>query len=196
MQYVLTPYTNILPSYSIWENGFNNEELDFLQQQAFKSTQDALTSDSNDPKEIAHIRRSKVNWISYGPEIDWLYRKLSHIVSTLNAQYHQLNLTGFGENIQLTNYDHSNNGMYGWHQDSGNNGRTSRKLSIVLQLSDPSQYEGGNLQLKFNSDEPTTMKKQRGLLVAFPSYILHQVTPVIQGNRQSLVAWISGPQFK
>jgi PKHD-type hydroxylase len=83
--------------------------------------------------------------------------------------------------------------MYGWHQDYG--GEISRKLSLVLQLSDPSEYEGGNLQVK-TSSEPQTVKKQRGFIAAFPSYVLHQVTPVTKGNRQSLVAWVSGPQFK
>jgi PKHD-type hydroxylase len=68
-------------------------------------------------------------------------------------------------------------------------------LSLVLQLSDPAQYEGGNLQVMTGS-EPQTVRKQRGLVAAFPSYVLHQVTPVTQGTRQSLVAWVSGPQFK
>ena len=40
------------------------------------------------------------------------------------------------------------------------------------------------------------VRKQRGLIAVFPSYVLHQVTPVTQGSRQSLVAWISGPAFK
>jgi PKHD-type hydroxylase len=118
---------------------------------------------------------------------------LGHIASSLNAQYYRFDLTGFGEPIQLTNYDQSEQGMYGWHQDYG--GGTSRKLSLVLQLTDPSQYEGGNLQV-LTSGQPQTVRKQRGLVAAFPSYVLHQVTPVMSGNRQSLVAWVSGPAFK
>jgi PKHD-type hydroxylase len=65
----------------------------------------------------------------------------------------------------------------------------------VLQLSDPSQYEGGNLQV-MTGGEPTNVSKQRGLIAVFPAYTLHQVTPVTQGTRQSLVAWISGPPFR
>ena len=55
--------------------------------------------------------------------------------------------------------------------------------------------EGGNLQV-MTSGEPQNVRKQRGLIALFPSYILHQVTPVTQGNRQSLVAWVSGPAFR
>jgi PKHD-type hydroxylase len=83
--------------------------------------------------------------------------------------------------------------MYGWHLDYG--GGISRKLSLAIQLTDPSEYEGGNLQI-MTSGEPQNMRKQRGLIAVFPSYVLHQVTPVTQGSRQSLVAWVSGPAFK
>ena len=71
----------------------------------------------------------------------------------------------------------------------------SRKLSMVLQLSDPSEYEGGELQI-LTSKEPTSMQKKRGIITVFPAWTLHQVTPVIKGTRQTLVAWISGPAFK
>ena len=64
-----------------------------------------------------------------------------------------------------------------------------------MQLTDPSEYEGGNLQTMTTGD-PANVRKQRGLIVVFPSYVLHQVTPVTQGSRQSLVAWVSGPAFK
>jgi PKHD-type hydroxylase len=83
--------------------------------------------------------------------------------------------------------------MYGWHQDFG--GGISRKLSMAVQLSDPSEYDGGALQV-MTSGEPQSIPKKRGMIAVFPSYILHQVTPVTRGSRQSLVAWVSGPPFK
>jgi PKHD-type hydroxylase len=111
----------------------------------------------------------------------------------MNAQHFRFDLTGFGEELQLTNYNQAENGMYGWHQDYG--GGISRKLSMAVQLTDPSEYEGGNLQV-LTSSQPKNVRKQRGLIAIFPSYVLHQVTPVTQGSRQSLVAWVSGPAFK
>jgi len=143
--------------------------------------------------DLAQIRRSQISWLNKNQDTTWVFEKLGHIASSLNAQYFRLDLTGFGESLQLTNYDQSEQGMYGWHQDYG--GMTSRKLSLVLQLTDPSQYEGGNLQV-LTSGQPKTVRKQRGLVAAFPSYVLHQVTPVTSGSRQSLVAWVTGPAFK
>ena len=117
----------------------------------------------------------------------------SDIVAKMNAQHFRFDITGFGEKLQLTNYDQSENGMYGWHQDYGTG--ISRKMSMAMQLTDPAEYEGGNLQIMTTGD-PVNVRKQRGLVAVFPSYVLHQVTPVTQGSRQSLVAWVSGPPFK
>ena len=84
--------------------------------------------------------------------------------------------------------------MYGWHQDFG--GLLSRKLSLVMQLSDPEEYEGGELQIMVGGEKPISINKQKGLVVVFPSWAVHQVTPVTKGLRQSLVAWVSGPNFR
>ena len=66
---------------------------------------------------------------------------------------------------------------------------------MVLQLSDPLEYVGGDLQI-FTSPEPTSVDKEKGLIAAFPSYVLHKVTPVTQGTRKTLVVWVCGPSFK
>lgn len=195
MQYMLTPYAESVEPFAWWEGAFNNQELDWLQERAIKADQRAQVGDDPDGERLAQIRRSHVSWMNCKQETEWVFRKLAHVISSLNSQFYRFDLTGFGEALQLTNYDQSENGMYGWHQDYGGNRSASRKLSAVLQLSDPAQYEGGNLQV-MTSGNPMNVRKQRGLIVVFPSYTLHQVTPVTQGSRQSLVAWLSGPAFR
>jgi PKHD-type hydroxylase len=195
MQHVLTPYSGGTPPFVRWESGFDDQELDWLQHQAKNAQTRASVGKGNADFDVTKIRRSDVDWINKNNETEWLFNKLGHIVSTLNTRFYKFDLTGFGEALQLTNYDHSEQGMYGWHQDYGSAGAPSRKLSLVLQLADPSEYEGGNLQI-MTSGEPINVHKQRGLVTVFPSYIVHQVTPVTQGSRQSLVAWITGPEFR
>ena len=195
MQHVLTPYAVPVEPFAWWEGAFTDQELDWLQDKAIRADQQAKVGGSHQGEELSRIRRSKISWMDKSQESAWVFEKLSDVVSSLNAQYFRLDLTGFGEAMQLTNYDQSDHGMYGWHQDYGGKISPSRKLSIVLQLTDPARYEGGNLQV-LTSGEPQTIRKQRGLIAAFPSYTLHQVTPVTQGSRQSLVAWITGPAFK
>ena len=67
-----------------------------------------------------------------------------------------------------------------------------RKLSISIQLTDPTKYEG---DLNLYWSDAVTMKKNKGSLFIFPSYMLHEVTPVTKGEN-SLVCWVNGPQFK
>lgn len=199
MIYVLTPYSGKTEHFAYWENAFNSQELDWLQQKAREATQVAQVGGGNENGGIVNnnIRRSELNWLSASSETFWIFERLSHIVSSLNSQFFLFNLTGFGEPVQLTNYDEKYNGMYGWHVDFGSNPTAPmRKLSLVMQLSDPVDYEGGVLEIKPFSNDVIKIKKQRGLIVVFPSWTLHQVTPVTQGNRQSLVSWITGPNFK
>jgi len=193
MQFILTPYARPIEPFVRWEGAFTEEELDWLQKKASNSNEPAFVGTGKGPDVNTNIRRSQVSWLNNNADTNWVFEKLSQVISQLNVDYFNFDLTGFGEELQLTNYDQSENGMYGWHQDY--NGKISRKLSLIVQLTDPSEYEGGNLQI-MTTGTPVNVRKQRGLITVFPSYVLHQVTPVVKGSRQSLVAWVSGPAFK
>jgi PKHD-type hydroxylase len=195
MQYLLTPYSEKIEPYAWWNNAFNEEQLNWLQNRAKQAEQVAQIGSGGVGQVNKNIRRSELSWLSNTPETEWVFLTLAHVVSDLNSKYFRFNLTGLGESIQLTNYSDTEKGMYGWHVDFGSSG-PSRKLSLVLQLSDPVDYEGGVLELKPHGDNIIKVSKQRGLIVVFPSWTLHQVTPVTQGSRQSLVSWITGPSFK
>jgi PKHD-type hydroxylase len=142
------------------------------------------------------IRRSKISWIrSDVPSNHWIFRRITGAILTLNNSFFKYDLNEI-QNIQFTSYtsdDHS--GFYGKHIDTSYNGPGPRKLSISIQLSDPDSYEGGDLLLH-NGPEPTVCKRDLGSLNMFPSWTLHEVTPVTKGTRYSLVVWIAGPRFK
>lgn len=193
MQYLLTPHALPVSPWAWWEGAFTEQELNWLQGKAKQAEQNAQVGGGVGGVVNSNIRRSQVSWLNNDADTKWVFEKLADVASKMNAQHFRFDLTGFGEPLQLTNYDQAENGMYGWHQDYG--GGVSRKLSMAIQLTDPSEYEGGNLQM-LTSGEPQNIRKQRGLIAIFPSYVLHQVTPVTQGSRQSLVAWISGPAFR
>jgi PKHD-type hydroxylase len=196
MQHVLTPYSRKIEPFAWWENAFSDQELDWLQEKTKLPAKKAQVGGGGDGVVDDNIRRSDVNWLDNNENTRWVFNKFAHVVSSLNAAYYGFDLTGFGEPIQLTNYNSSEKGMYGWHVDFGGKDTPSRKLSVVMQLSDPSDYEGGVLELKPNSENILQIRKQRGFIAVFPSWTLHQVTPVTQGTRQSLVLWVSGPAFK
>ena len=71
-----------------------------------------------------------------------------------------------------------------------------RKLSFVLQLSDPDDYEGGNLQLLDEGGKSYIAPRQRGTMILFDSRTQHRVLKVTKGCRKSLVGWTVGPRWK
>ena len=101
------------------------------------------------------------------------------------------------EHIQFATYE--NNAFYDYHRDCAINQAQYRKLSVSVQLSDPSDYEGGDLLMKNmwgTMDLPMDKEtKNKGTIIVFPSMLLHKVTPVTKGIRHSLVQWFSGPDF-
>lgn len=192
MEYIITPRGPEF-DWSYWDDAFDSKELDILQNIARDSNIRASVGGETDQRLVNEIRRSDIFWMHNTQEYNWVYNRLAYIVADLNCKYYRYDITGFGEPIQMTNYQSFERGTYNWHVDFG--GSVSRKLSVVLQLSDPSEYEGGDLLLTVG-DVPITIPKKRGMLVVFPSFTLHKVTEVTKGNRQSLVTWISGPPFR
>lgn len=149
------------------------------------------------------LRRSRTSWIPPTDETMWIFQKLGSIVERANREY-RFELSSFDEDLQFTTYDRPG-AFYTWHQDGLDGSVANRKLSLVVQLSDPDDYEGGDLEL-FGSDgddgnddgtTPTADgRRDRGTVVVFPSFEFHRVRPLRGGHRHSLVSWVSGPPFR
>lgn len=141
----------------------------------------------------AEVRRSQVAFLDV-EKYAWLYRRIWQAAQELNSKYFGVEIFGITESIQIARYAGSEQGFYTWHTDFADLA-PRRKISISVQLSRPEDYEGGDLELLFR-EAPHRAERARGALVAFPSFVLHRVTPVTAGTRWSLVAWISGPRWR
>ena len=139
------------------------------------------------------VRDSDISWLWPKSEHDWIFEKISGATTYLNESYFNFHLSGFAEGLQFTRYV-APTGHYDRHIDKSFQGRI-RKLSLTIQLSSPEDYEGGALMLMYDKDT-FVMPKEQGRMIAFPSYVLHQVSPVTTGTRYSLVAWLTGDPFK
>lgn len=190
--YFLAPSPTLMnQTFATWENGFSDSEIASIIAlgESVALSDGTLGNDTLNPSQ----RQSQVSWLQQNTDTQWLYEKLAWITRNINGQFFDFNLSGFAEAMQYTVYT-NNNDHYDWHLDSGEGNTVPRKLSLTVQLSDPSEYEGGDLQLQVSKD-PTIMQRTKGLVVAFPSYTLHRVTPVTAGTRRSLVVWVGGPKF-
>lgn len=177
-------------SFAYWEGAFSKEECELiiLLGTAHKKTKATTRSAAKQ-----NIRESEVAWILPNNETDWIFRRITDVVMSLNNNFFKFDLFGLTEGLQFTKYSVPG-GKYGKHVDSAPN-TPVRKLSFSLQLSDPEDYKGGELELHF-SDTPDVMKKEQGTAILFPSYTLHEVKKVTEGTRYSLVAWVTGKPFK
>jgi PKHD-type hydroxylase len=182
-------------NYAFWENGFSDSQIaDIIQMGEDLAPEDA-TVGTNKKDNIETIRKSKVSWISHTQDSNFLYDQMAYIARCLNGQFFELDLFGFVEDMQYTKYQ-SGGDHYGWHMDKGSIYPAPRKMSLVMQLSDPDEYEGGDLEFLAGPGDPIKATRQKGIVYAFPSYVLHRVTPVTKGTRRSLVVWVAGPKFK
>jgi len=69
------------------------------------------------------------------------------------------------------------------------------KLALIAQLSDPGDYEGGDLRAHLWGDT-INIPATQGTVAALPGWTEHDVTPVTNGERWSLVVWMFGPALR
>lgn len=159
------------------------------------TTLSSITGNEVDYSADTKIRKNRVSWVPAGiSETDWIFRKCTDVVTELNRQFYNFDLD-YIESLQYTIYDQLND-HYQAHEDFRGMGVHYRKFSFSIQLSDPTSYEGCDLKIHSTGISFADTKRERGTMVAFPSYALHQVTPLTRGKRISLVGWVCGQPFR
>lgn len=177
--------------YAWQDNVFSKEELDEVLSLGSKiSFVDASTR-----AEGVNYDRRKVNisWLENSSENYLVYTKMAQVSAFLNSVYFQFDLYGFYEDIQYSVYNEGDH--HAWHYDMPTNGLPPRKLTTIVMLSRPDEYEGGELEI-LGAGEPVKLEKVFGRVYVLPSYIYHRVTPVTKGVRKTLVGWVCGNRFK
>jgi len=172
-------------NYYSFEKGFSEEEIEWIENlQKLFEYQEAVTL-GNGLNES--VRKSRIKWIHNNEQSKWLYDKILAMVNEANEALWNFKIGGIQDSIQYTEY-HGDGGHYDWHMDIGPGSISHRKVSVVIQLSDPDHYKGGELLL-WNGGEPKVAQKGKGNVMIFPSYLMHKVNPTFDGTRKSLVLW-------
>lgn len=154
----------------------------------FTSPVDAGVHESNLKNQ--NVRKSKICWLYYKDAERWIFDRLWKIATKVNQSAYNFQLTGFLEALQLTHYESGD--FYNWHEDSTEPAHTTRKLSLVVQLSEEKTYTGGELIVWPNHRAP----RAQGSVSFFPSFLTHRAAQVTHGERFSLVAWVTGEPFR
>jgi PKHD-type hydroxylase len=192
IQFIFARHNPNLLRYYRFSNAFTVEECKLLVDSKFQLTP-GLTEDGKN----SEVRKSQIYWVPKSSFWEPIYQKIMNLVGQCNKEFFNFDITSLQENLQFTEYDSSYEGKYDWHFDIGEGPlNCGRKLSVSIQLSDPNEYEGGELQFLLDGNRTVVAEKEQGTVVIFPSYLSHRVTPVTKGIRRSLVTWITGPPFR
>jgi len=180
-------------NYYYFENTFSPDEVNRIIEDASNIDFSRATTFGGDTSEI---RSSNIKWLHQSEPFNWLYERLMNMALEANAALWNFDLTSMPESIQYTTYNSEEKGRYGAHQDVGSGPSSLRKLSITVQISDPNDYDGGDLQIMQGDEYWQDMPRGLGTAVLFPSYMMHKVTPVTRGTRRSLVLWVGGQHYR
>ena len=177
----------------VWTNLFSPEECKTIVDLCLSKTQITASIENPENNENSHYRNSNIHWLTdRQPEDIWIYQKCTGAVNLMNKTYFNYDLVSM-EDLQFTIYEEGQ--FYKRHIDNLFKSNVFRKLSFTVQLTDPSEYDGGDI-LTYTEETPVALNKDLGVMSLFPSNLLHEVTPITRGTRYSLVGWCSGPKFR
>jgi PKHD-type hydroxylase len=179
--------------YWVWEDALSKEFCNsVLAEVDWGASKSGTVSVKNTYAVDPSQRRTDVIWQNPMQPLGCIARTYMDVANHLAGWGYGLNNQ---EDTQISRYKSADKGHYDWHLDvvPPKDG-IQRKLSISILLSDPSEFEGGELQFKGIEDRKILTKQ--GSIVVFPSFIEHRVTPVTEGVRYSAVTWASGPSFR
>ena len=185
-----------MQQYYFFKEGFTKEQLNKIEKDvATLPFNDASTAGGSDKK----LRSSSVKWIPQTNNWWWLYETLAGYATQANNALWNFDLHQIPEQIQYTEYYATQKGHYDWHADIGPGLLSKRKISITVQLSEPDEYEGGDMELfkggSMNGPFEKAPRKE-GCVFIFPSFMMHRVSPVTKGTRKSFVLWLGGTHYK
>lgn len=188
---LVKPHAN-LTSYYFFNDVFSPDECKLIIETFDNAKMETGTVFTN-ATEISPDRVSNINWVPFNNTTGWIYDRIVKHMRIANDNMFHFDVTSLHDRIQFTKYDGSVHGKYKKHMDVGSdNINGCRKLSASIQLSDPSTYDGGKLIIRDYEAVP----KEVGTMCVFPSFLEHEVKPVLFGTRYSLVLWLYGPQFR
>jgi PKHD-type hydroxylase len=193
MQYPVKKYNLVLPKFGVMNNALSQDEVErilFLEK-ILKFDSGKVGGENNLNKEA---RNSNIAFLPIDENTDWLYQKIASLVSKVNYDLFMLDIDHI-ETLQYTIYSSDEEQHYDWHLDAHPVYETfARKISGSISLSNPSDYEGGELEVITNGrpDESQMLKPNIGEIAFFSSEMPHKVHPVTSGVRKSLVFWVRG----
>jgi len=154
--------------------------------------------DTEDSPWYKYFREKRARQHMFLPDyIDWFDPRLDRLVNVANREYFYLDLSFGCLSKQLILYNEDD--WFETHDDTHHwdNFHYDRKITLIIQLSDESEYTGGEtfVEQHLNITMPTNLKGQGSALI-FPTFAIHKVNKIITGSRKAFICWYGGPKFR
>ena len=188
----------ITSEWAIWKNLFTPEECDSIIERAYQNEFEDSTVGNPiyGGQKINHdYRKSRIQWMGRD-RFDDVFDKLWKSTIEVNQEYFGFHID-FLPSLQFTEYDESYQGEFKHHNDMiwMTEHDRHRKLSCIIHLTDPNEFEGCQLNMECESQDFPLKDTDRGTVVWFHALATHWVTPITKGRRNSVVCWFEGPQW-
>lgn len=186
--------------WAYYKSRYSKEQCDFIVNVAKSRPANDAAMGVNGESKLENHRKSKVRWVyPNDPQLSYLFSDIWTMAMEANNNYFDFHLSKI-DYLQIAEYDGNVRGEYKKHVDvfyMNNDPKYHRKLSVIIQLSDPTTYDNGDFQFYGVHENPKAEDlKAQGTVIFFPSFTEHAALPVISGMRYSIAAWIDGPKWK
>jgi PKHD-type hydroxylase len=146
------------------------------------------------------VRKSKIRFIhKENKKFSYLFDEIWKLAIQANDEWFGIHISKL-DFIQLAEYDASYDGEYKVHHDvfwMNNDPIYHRKMTAIIQLSDPNSYEGGNVEIVDCNEKPNPNEiRNQGTALFFPSLLTHKANLVTKGTRYSIACWFEGPKWR
>jgi PKHD-type hydroxylase len=177
---------------SAWRGAFSPAECDALWHLRAEPARQRIVTTSDGSGGVAGVET--VAPLGTGSDATWVWERLAGLVRTANTEDHHFDLLGILERPLLV--EHQVGAGHGWRLDLGPGIQSGRKLTVVVELSDPAEHRGGRLRLNGPYGARHDLPHGQGDVVVFPTWTVTAVEPVTAGRRRSLLAWAAGPPLR
>jgi PKHD-type hydroxylase len=181
------------PAIEIFPSILDDQTVDWIlsiENNGFRKGQIGQSGHEREDLEYRSVNASSIN--TY--EQPKLVSMIRHFVDVFNSSNYCYDVCGIN---QIDSLHYTPGGRYNLHQDNAPwPERVQRKFSVIVQLTDSSEYTGGDLWIPLVDERATpeqlTMRREKGTVIIFPSWLEHQISPLESGERRSIVAWATG----
>ncbi len=200
----LIPYNQFTPqsnwnSFYYWKNVLDDKMIKDLTDMVYANYK--FEKGKTGTQELGNVTDSyrtnnrDIAYINPQPHSKWLYDLLFPLALEANEKAFHFDIDIVTDSIHYVIYP-EDGGHLDWHMDVGAHGVNKRKLAMTVQLSDSSDYEGGDFQIWMGGEDYLTVPREKGDVIVFPSFCMHRVTPITRGERRCLVFWTGGRPFR